>query len=269
MFMQIGRVTVFLAAFAAFLTINAQALAQESDAELRRENQRLQTQVRDLETDLKAARDRIDELEEDVQRLRRQLASARKPSTLPPLPTDEVSIDESDPAASPRALINAVQANYGEALGELEAGSPGDSENAVYIRELRSWVAVANRQFQSRIKWHVRVEDMVAGRRAYEITAIAVDPKTGAKLGAPFSFITSRTLARRMEEIRQRGKLDEPLVLTGVVRPNIAINSERRQRGPFDHPHFLGPYAEMTVGVEAQSVIPASEVQDKDADSGA
>src|SRR5690606_2040774 len=78
----------------------APAAAQAPGSDLVRENERLRTDLGNMRQELEAARRRIAELEQEVARLNQQLAG-NDPADSPEKPEDEVSIDESDPAASP------------------------------------------------------------------------------------------------------------------------------------------------------------------------
>ncbi|MHC4992284.1 MAG: hypothetical protein ACYTGC_15025, partial [Planctomycetota bacterium] len=80
----------------------ARSAAGQSQADLRRENQRLATQVGDLEAQLQAARNRIAELEAQIASLREAMSRrATGPGApMPPLEAERVTIDESVPTAS-------------------------------------------------------------------------------------------------------------------------------------------------------------------------
>ena len=122
-----------LALLAAAGTASAQ-----SDADLRRENQGLRARVTDLQRELEAARNRIEQLEREVEKLRQLLAAG--PQTSDAESTEEkVTIDESVPHASPRALLKALQDGYLEAMLDLEPGDPatpeGNRQRAAYLRQ--------------------------------------------------------------------------------------------------------------------------------------
>src|SRR5690606_14942946 len=74
----------------------AQPAAAQSDNDLRRENQRLQSELQDTTRELEAARSRIEELQREVARLERALELARgsRPGDSSPTPPEQVTIDE-------------------------------------------------------------------------------------------------------------------------------------------------------------------------------
>lgn len=242
----------------------ASTLSAQSDSELRRENQELSTRVRDLERDLAAARQRIEELEQQTAQLERDLAAARRrattrPAPPPPPPADPTSIDEGDPLSSPRTLFNAIKQSHDENMDGMEPGRPGDTPRRVYLRRLESWRALVERAFRGRIIWHVRAVDSAPLRRdARRVTLIAVDPVTQAELGNPFHVAITKGMAERLALVESRGELGV-LVLRGILGPQIHINEEREERGTFDNPPLIGPFAEFGFVIDARSLVPAKE----------
>jgi hypothetical protein len=245
-----------LTAFVTALLVTAVAAGQQSDNEARRENQRLRTQVQDLERELDAARNQIDELERQIEGLRRMLEEVRRggsttPSTQPQPP---VSIDESVPNASPRALIAALVESYNETTEDLEMARPGDRDRVAYVRALEKWASRVNRELKSQIVWHVRVVTAPWNdERDPRLELLAVDPETKTVLGEPFHAQAPRTMLRRIEMLERRGELDV-LLLKGVVMPNVRINTARDAAGAFDRPRFIGPFAECELRVAVASV---------------
>jgi hypothetical protein len=241
-----------LALLAAVGTASAQ-----SDADLRRENQELRTRVRDLQMELEAARNRIEQLEREVEKLRQLLAAA--PQTTGTQPTEEkVTIDESVPHASPRALLKALQERYLEAMLDLDPGGPstpeGGRQRAAYLRNLQRWARRMNREMKAPIEWHVRV----TGRAAQppELPGLdveAVDPETHAVLGDPFPITLPRAMVHRLHELERRGELGV-LILKGVLMPQVMVNPDRYEQGLFDKPRFVGPFAEFEFLVEASTL---------------
>ena len=73
------RINLFALTTAAVLATAGAASAQ-SDRDLRQENQGLQTQVRESQRDLDAARDRITELEREIRILARRLGQSERPA---------------------------------------------------------------------------------------------------------------------------------------------------------------------------------------------
>jgi hypothetical protein len=241
------------------LLATAGAASAQSDAGLRRENQRLRTQVDDLKRELDAARNRIAQLELEVEKLRQLLAVT--PQTPAGQSIEErVTIDESVPHASPRALLKALQAAYLEAMLDIDPGDPetaeGNRQRTAYLRELQRWSRRMNREMKTPIEWHVRV----AGRSAYppeagDLKVEAVDPETHVVLGPSFRVSMAWARARQLKLHDERG-VAGVLVLKGVLIPNVTVDPERHEKGRFDHipPLFVGPFVEFEFHVEGSSL---------------
>lgn len=258
---RFAKLITSTALFCALLTSQTvQTANAQSDSELRRQNQALATQVQDLERELEAAHARIAELEAQNARLRQQLAAARsapaQSTAAPSLEPEEVSIDESIPTASPRALLNALVQRYEKATDGLEPGMPGDAARRTYMRMLENWKQTVEREFRSLIEWHVQATDSYAANRARYVSLVAVDPVTGVKLGPPFEVQLTRPLADRLAVLESRGKLGT-LVLRGTLIPKVRINEQRETRGSFDNPPFIGPFAEFGFTIDVRSLAPA------------
>jgi regulator of replication initiation timing len=249
----------------ALLTAAGAATAQ-SDADLRRENQRLRTQVNDQKRELDAARNRITQLELEVEKLR-QLLNAAPPTTAEQPAEEKVTIDETVPHASPRALLKALQDGYLEAMLDVDPGDPatpaGSRQRAAYLRDLHRWARRMNREMKTPIEWHIRI----AGRGTYPLqvpglVVEAVDPKTHVVLGDPFPITLPQATVRRLRDLEDRGQLGV-LVVKGVLIPQVMVNPDRHERGLFDKPRFVGPFAEFEFLVEASSVTPPPKPKER------
>ena len=228
----------------------------QSDADLRRQNQELATRVKDLEAELEAARKQVETLQQRIAALEAQLAAraaAGGSKPIPPLEPEQITIDESKPQASPRALFNAAVESYKKAVGSLPIGHPGDRENIAYMRAVERWEPTCERELRMPIDWHVRV---LEGRRDRIAILQAVDPVTDARLGDPFQVQFPKTLATRIDDLAAGG---DPgvLVLKGASIVNITVNPDRLMPGSFDNPRFVAPYAEFEVTVDVSSITPA------------
>ncbi|MHC4141298.1 MAG: hypothetical protein ACYSUF_05220 [Planctomycetota bacterium] len=249
----------------ALLTVAGAASAQ-SDADLRRENQRLRTQVTDQKRELDAARNRIAQLELEVDKLR-QLLNAAPPTTGEQPIEEKVTIDETVPHASPRALLKALQGGYLEAMLDIDPGDPataaGSRQRAAYLRDLHRWARRMNREMKAPIEWHIRV----GGRGTYplEVPGLvveAVDPKTHVVLGDPFPVTLPQATVRRLRDLEDRGQLGV-LVVKGVLIPQVLVNPDRHEQGLFNKPRFVGPFAEFEFRVEASSVTPPPKPKER------
>jgi hypothetical protein len=234
------------------LALAAPAAAQ-SQRDLRIENEQLQAQVADLQVRLQARIAEIEELHQRIARLEQQLAAAGRGS-MRPRPPEQVTIDESDPRSSPRALLRALGESYVAALGEMEMGDDEDGrERRAYMRMLERWVARVNREMTAPVQWHVRLLEVSGSPRRLAVRMTAVDPVTDVELGDPFEALVPRALARRVDSLLADDG-DAVLLLRGVLRPAVAVNPRRRTSGPFDSPRLVGPFAEFHFAVEASSL---------------
>jgi hypothetical protein len=260
--------TLLLLAALATTALPRPAVGQESQSDLRRENQRLLARVTDLERELAAAQEELKVLRAELAALRQQLAAPGGAPAAPPAPADQpVTIDESKPDASPRALLKAIKADYQETTKDLELGQDtGDPKRVAYLRTLQRWAGKANRTYRMPIQWHVRiVSSAVPVGRGYLLRLQAVDPKTEVELGDPFDAVLPRSVASRLQEMEQRRGLDDVLLLKGVIAPRVVINEEREVVGAFDNPRFIGPYAEFGFDVQTQTIVLAPDAAEEEA----
>jgi hypothetical protein len=241
--------------FAVLLAVFVAAPAfSQSAEELREENEVLQKQVRSLQKELDDANARIARLERMIEQLQKRTVD------LEPLEEPKVSIDESKPEASPRALFRAIVESHDKAMGEVEMDRPNSRQRTAYLRALERWRAAAEREFKLPVEWHVRiVDDLLLDRFGNaKATLVAVDPETDAQLGDPFDVTLDAAMVRRIVPIRERGDLDK-LKLNGVVVPHIRVNLERQARGPFDSPKFIGSFAEYAMELQVRSLAPVEK----------
>jgi hypothetical protein len=243
----------------------------QSDSELRRQNEQLTAQAQELQEKLDAAERENAVLKERISALEQQLAAARragsaKPSKPAPEP-EKVTVDETNPLASPRALFKALQTSLLVATKDTDPGKPGDSKRRAYLKKLESWTTNIERQHRGSVIWHVRVIDARPGPRTGEriVTFKPVDPVTDVALGNNFDVILSRTLSDRLAVYEERGELGV-LVLRGSLMPDITINEQRTERGSFDNPPYLGMFTEFGYLIDIKSLM---TVEDDKAREGA
>jgi hypothetical protein len=238
---------------AAMFAMGSPALAQ-SEGDLRRENQRLRAELEDTQRELEAAKRRIAELEQQVESLRRGESPPTPKEKRPPKEEGE-----DGPASSPLALFNAVVASYEQAMEGHDVGRSGSRERAAYMRALRTWRSGVNRDFRAPVAWHVRVLDEEMRGRIYALTLLAVDPTTHEQRGDPFEINLPVGVGRRYAQLRARRDV-EVFVLRGVVTPHVQIDETRAERGIFDRPRFISPFAEFGFAIEQiRSFMPVAE----------
>lgn len=255
------------------LLVSALALPAraQSDADIRKQNQQLAAKVQDLEKELEALRkdnaqyrQKIADLDQQIAAMRRggAAAVATQPAALQPEP---VSVDESVPTASPRALFNAIVKSYEDAFNGMDLGRPGDAKRKAYLRKLDGWKSLMDRQHRTPITWHVvMVGEQPVTERTRIVKLQAVDPQTGTQLGLPFDVVLSRAGSDHLAAYESRGDMG-PMVLRGTAVPSVRVNEQRESRGAFDNPPFIGPFAELTFAVDAKSLLPVKEDQNQEA----
>jgi len=246
------------------------SVAAQSQSDLRRENQRLRAMSDELTRELDAIKTDLEVLRTENDRLSRLLAAAARTvsaggTTLPPPQDPAVSIDETKPGASPRALFAAIAADYENEVAGREVGDPGDPQRTAYLRHIERWASGVNRQMKQPVSWHVEaIGTATRTARGFVLRLRAVDPKTGAELGDPFDVFLTRAQASRLELHLARTDA-EALVLTGTLRPRIHINEDRMSEGAFNILPLVGPFAEFAFGVSVQTLLPPSEEQEEQA----
>ena len=249
---------------AAVLATPAICASAQSDSDLRRQNQQLTAQVDDLKKQLKEAQDRNRQLQDRVSQLESQLrrmaaGGAATPGGTTPEEPEKVTVDETVPSASPRALFKAIVDSYAKTTTDLDMGHPGDGKRRAYLKKLEGWKSQQDRELRGPITWHVRAVDSRTTRSGdLIVTLVAVDPETDVRLGNSFDVELSKLQAERLAWADAHGA-PGPLVLRGTLVPNVRINEDRGTRGTFDNPPFIGPFAEFLYSVEVKSLTLAKE----------
>lgn len=240
----------------------------QSESDLRRENQALRAQLQDTEAELDAAREQIRELEAEIRRLNAELQAERSGRSTPAPPVEpEVTVDESEPAATPRALLRTVQETYQERFEDMDLGEPGSPERASYLRNLSRWANQINRQYREQVNWHARFIETVPVQGNPAIRIVAIDPITHVELGDEFiARIASRPLARRLESQLERQR-DNIFQFRGVLHPQVQVNERRETAGTFNKPPFVGPFVEFVLGAEITAVMPPIDPEEARAES--
>jgi FtsZ-binding cell division protein ZapB len=246
----------------------AQTAMAQAAPDLAAENQRLQDQVKQLQNEvdrlqreLKSYQDRIKVLDQQVAALQKARVSTTQAAPEP----EKVTVDESKPDASPRALFNALVVSYQQHLGPHEIGAPGESKRRGYIRKVEQWKGLVDREFKKQITWHVRRADSEPVRIGRPLLLVAVDPVTDVRLGNSFEVVPHRLMAERLSKLEQRGELGV-MVLRGTLAPAIIVAETRDTAGPIDNPPFIGPFAEFVFNVTPQSLLPVKEDATEQAD---
>lgn len=226
------------------------ALAQDDDS-LRRENEELKQQVYE-------ARNRIAELERQIQRLNASLNQNALGEELLSISQAKVTIDESKPDASPRALFAVLKGEFEEVIAELDMDKSDNARRITYRRTVERWINRANRKHNMKIEWHVTFFERPLSPNPDRIKLLAVDPVTHTVLGEPFFVPVTRQLARQLNKIELRNELNV-FVMKGVLTPRLRFNENAIRPNPFNPSQFLGQFVEFNYTIEPLNFLSAKE----------
>jgi hypothetical protein len=237
---------------------------RQENLELRAEVARLRAQLAEAEAAARALQDRIAELEEAGR------TGAPPETGTPPKdgegsadadgPAPVITVDETKPQASPRAVRMEARRRWEAGPGTLDVGVESTSPQRInYLRALVNWIRDQERTWRLDVAWTVRPVALVReDRNGTTWTMQAHDPVTDARLGDPFDVRARRVVVRQLERQIARAETEgqpiEPLRLTGTVVVRFSLDASRREPGTFDRPRLLAPFVAFEFGVEAQSI---------------
>ncbi len=276
-------------------SIAATPAAAQSRGDLRRENERLRQEKVELEArvarleaalaearaEAKALQDRMAELEERVQAAGDPGASrpavpnadpanrgAERPGAgEPDGPEAVVTVDETEPDASPRAVRAEARRRWEAGPGRLDRGRDASSPARInYLRALETWAREQERALRMEIRWIVRPVEAPREEAVGTVWRMrAHDPVTDVPLGRPFDVrvrtATMRTLERALAARETPGSspptAGPALELRGRLVVRLPVDPRRGTPGPFDRPPLLAPFVAMELGVDAIRLLPA------------
>lgn len=286
------------AAPAASAASEAPQAGGQSAADLRRENARLRqereelaAQVAKLRDDLEAARAEIADLESKLADARANAGPAGMTDRDPTgagegegtdgdtagaadpnaAPKPVITVDETDPAAGPRAFRRSLVDSWNAVRGSLEVGTDGRSPARLnYLRSAENWINRSRRAAPVNARaWIVEPVDPAPGAGPVDIRAVrlweAVDPVSGASLGRPFPMRINASLLRRFERAEERNGRTAPAeqarglsgrpqyTVSGRIIARLKIDSTRPTIGTFDNPPLLAPCITCELGLEVES----------------
>ena len=219
-------------------TTDAGATPQSQRADdLARENERLKTELQDLQSRLDAALRRIADLEKAMA----NTGAAPTPNAAPP----PVVVEK-----SPYGMIETIRKDYAAAVesGEVPTtDGPEDEANRIrHLRATEKWILDRNRRHRIRATWPVAIDEI---RPLDRDTAIAVlrgvAPDDGEAAGRAFEMQIPARTASRLE--RERAEMDAdatPWQLDVIFMPNLRLAPDRPDQGPFYDEAFIGPMIE-------------------------
>lgn len=259
-----------LAALLLLFTPTLFAQADETVADLRRENDQLRERVAQLEATLATQIELNEELVKELRELRTLVLELRQQMDLtreavdaqndqqPPAPAIEVprlADDPSDPMASPGLLLNALRRDHQDRFLDPEIEDPEARKR--YIAELRRWFRAVERDFAKRVEWQIQpVSVERLDRDRLRMIFRVVDPESGLPYDTqPASMIVdgrdaSRVLANP-DATRWR--------FLGVFGAAPRLNTEREEMGLVDTPPFVGVYVEYAYTIKVTSLYPLED----------
>ncbi len=220
------------------LVLATSAFAQQPTTEASPEDR-----IAQLEAELANMRQERNELRV---RLGEAIDMLRSLGYAPPAP---LLAEPSDPRASPIAAMQTLRRRARVDLAPMPRRTPED-RNA-YRQASQEWVEKMNAGLSGEKDWLVRVlrvdlpSNSSTAARATAVLQL-FDATTGAPLSLPMEVSVPGRVGRKMAE----GGPNQGWMARVNLKPGVRHNPDRQERGPFDHPPFLAPEVEATIGVD-------------------
>ncbi len=280
---RVGLAAIVFAAIVLAAVLGGRPASAQSQGDLRRENEQLRQLVDELQAEVRRLRAQLTDAEAAVSTLQSRVSElesaaagqARPPadrSLMPPGDGSDadaeadavVTVDESRPEASPRAVRTEARRRWADGPGRLDLGLEAASPQRInYLRVLEGWAREQDRTWRLEVDWIVEpLGDGASDPTGTTWTVQARDPVTDARIGAPFlaharSGIV-RSLQREQAQAASRGDAAERLRLVGTVVVRFTVDPTRREPGPFDGGRLLAPFLNFEFGVEASRMSVAA-----------
>lgn len=179
-------------------------------------------------------------------RLAEAIQMLRSLGYAPPAP---MLAEPSDPMASTTAVMQTLRRRARLELATIPRDSAED--RAAYRETAQDWTEQMSKALSGEKAWLVRVlqvslptSSSTAARATAEVQLF--DKATGAPLSLPMEVSVPGRIGRLMAD----GGPHQGWMAHVKIQTNVRHNPDRQERGPFDHPPFLAPEVEATVGVE-------------------
>lgn len=179
-------------------------------------------------------------------RLAEAIEMLRSLGYAPPAP---MLAEPSDPMASTIAVMQTLRRRARLELATIPRDNAED--RAAYRKTAQDWTQRMSKALSGEKAWLVRVlqvslptSSSTAARATAEVQLF--DKATGAPLSLPMEVSVPGRIGRRMAE----GGPHQGWTAHVKIQTSVRHNPDRQERGPFDHPPFLAPEVEATVGVE-------------------
>ncbi|MEM1423775.1 MAG: hypothetical protein AAGH64_07205 [Planctomycetota bacterium] len=274
--------TLIAALLLALAPPHALAHADETVADLRRENDQLRERIAQLEAMMETVIDRNNELEAETDDLRDRLLEltrrvqdtsdavaqqrTRTDDSLRPIEIEppELAPATDDPMASPGQLLAALARDHDGRYPELTLATPEDRER--YTEDLRKWERSVERDFNARVDWLIDVVDDYPvldeegePTDARTIVFYVIDRESNLPFDADPSTLTvaSRAAIRTLTN-------DEGVArfrVNGVLTATPIINTARPERGMIDSPPYIAPYVEFAYAFRVNALFPDPETR--------
>lgn len=236
---------------------SAAAIAQsekapsESQNDLRQENSRLQQQVKSLEGDLAAARQRIKELEDRLAQLEKMASGTTAPTT----PQDVAP----DPQIGPGGLLAKLRNDFATGLldKEVPVSGPGTDQPsqqawAAYKRALDPLIARAERSGME-VRWVGTIAPLSVSQTGREVTMTVVFTNGGRDYPTPITVDEGMVARLRQPD---GSMTSEPITVSAVITPKLRVNPDRREAGAFEKPPLVAPFVEFGYELKPRVILP-------------
>ncbi len=234
-------------ALAACIGIATPSLRAQEDAspfriaELEEENAHLRARVAELEAALLRATEALTAAVDALGSARRTMHADASGGVMLP----------ATPLASPDALFAALVRDYRRTFAESAPAQERRSAVAAWIESMRETMS-------GRVVWLVAIDELETPRQqAPSVRVRVLDAATLAPLGAPFRAEIPQRFVAAIERQNTAWAVWE-MEADYAAKPTL--NPERTTIGAFDHPRFIGPFAEFgddlhwrTLGLSARA----------------
>lgn len=260
----------------AFVAVFAGVARGQADtpAALRQRITELERQVETLKAELASLRAEHRATLIENRSLRRSLADAKAPAATdatgnaPPASgqpaggqTDASSVTR-DPLASPDDLYVALVLDYHEQIGEIDVSDANGL--ATLSRRALAWTKSAHERLSGQSEWLTRLVKLeeTGDRDSRPAWITILDPATLAPIGGALEVdIPIKFVPRIENEIHPPdGSPPKQLLwkLSVQVSADPVHQPDRSRPGPFNYPKFIGPFAGFGYSVKVQAMGPVT-----------
>jgi hypothetical protein len=238
------------------LTDSAAGWQDQSPAQLRIENQQLRDRIEELERDLQEkdqqlslAQRKIDALESTNARLRDRFGnrggSAPDTSDDPVVPMRETAAVPEYPFASPASMLAMLEQDYQAATNGTTFATSGD--RTVYMRTIRRWAAQKKGDISGPVRWTIRVISSSGGRGKVRFDIEVLEDGGDLPIGEVFQIEVLGRFAQKLKDAVG----GDPVQLEGMFTGTIVIDEALEAS---EDPMFIGPFAMLMYRLKIRSL---------------